>query len=241
MTLSGQGILLPYFLLNLLWGLSPNNGRRCEQKNPCLLEALQGRARFWRPSARPSRIAASSQSARTPWRRGRGEALRLCAAPLAALPRLMTRRAGQFLPSTWAAAPGGCSCLSPGQGFYCERSSPLPLFRGSGEGGPGRAAGTFAEFAKSLADRRASRLRRTPAGLQIRADPQIPRAFAQTSSNSPTRRASRRASHALESSWGHLAVGKLWTFSPGNSRPGKPGEPRRQGRPGEGRMSWRAG
>lgn len=64
------------------------------------------------------------------------------------------------------------------------------------------------------------------------ADSQTPRAFAQTSSNSANRRASPRETHAQELWRGHLATGRLWTFSPGNPHPGKPGDLLRQGRPG---------
>lgn len=79
---------------------------------------------------------------------------------------------GPFLPSTWAPTPEDCGWPSPRQGFYCERSSPLPRFRGNGEAGPGRAAGTLQTLQTSPIDRRGSRLRvgsrRSP---QISVDP----------------------------------------------------------------------
>lgn len=100
------------------------------------------------------------------------------AQPLRSAPRLLPGHsvwcgAVRFLPSTWAAASGGCCC--PGEhgdrGFYCERSSSLLRFRGSEEAGPGPTAGTLQTLQKSLAHLGSSWLRE---GSRRLTDPLVP-------------------------------------------------------------------
>lgn len=112
----------------------------------------------------------------------------------------------------------------PGQGFYCERSSPLPRSRGSWRPGLARAWGRG-----SATLPRGSRRLEAAGGLRA---PTVPRACAPTSSDSSTRGASPSPSRAQDLSRGRLAAGKLRTLGQGNPRPGKPGEPLRRGQPG---------
>lgn len=60
-------------------------------------------------------------------------------------------RGSDLLPSTWASASGACLRRSPGQGFYCERSSPSRAFGEVGRLGQDQPAGTLQTLQTSLA------------------------------------------------------------------------------------------
>jgi hypothetical protein len=96
---------------------------------------------FWGPSAPPLRLPRAHR-APTPFRGRTG-------ATPGAQPWRFTPRAGwgPLLPSTWAPAPSGCGWPSPGQGFYCERSFPLPRFQREWRGWAGTQGWDFANSA----------------------------------------------------------------------------------------------
>lgn len=184
----------------------------------CLSGDLPGRT-VLATLSRSLQIPAGSRGTCPPWRRDLGDAPGPAPAPR--LPGLsaLGRPAGPAQHLGPCPRGGG-----PGQGFYCERSSPLPRSRGSWRPGLARAWGRG-----SATLPRGSRQLEAAGGLRA---PTVPRACAPTSSDSSTRGASPSPSRAQDLSRGRLAAGKLRTLGQGNPRPGKPGEPLRQGQPG---------